>query len=197
MPCSIFRSIANPIVSLSFSQARWAAVARTLVQRLRTISRVRSRLRDSRTKAQLQSPSGAGARVLPRLERLRHEERALPERDAVADVQLLQLGHDPIGAVNVETEDVLQPVVAVQPPRPCPIWTSHGQTAAGGALIVTARVEANVGLATSSSPGSAGAPPPRLPPTDAVAGQARRMRPQRGRTGSSRARPTCSRARLQ
>ena len=57
---------------------------------------------------------------LPRLERLRREERVLPERDAVADVQLLELGHDPIGAVNVETEDVLQPVVAVQAAAPLP-----------------------------------------------------------------------------
>jgi len=40
------------------------------------------------------------------------------------------------------------------PPRPLPICTSHGQTAAGGASIVITRVDTMPASASSSSPGS-------------------------------------------
>ncbi len=42
----------------------------------------------------------------------------LPQGDPIANLQLLELGHDPLGAVDVETEEVLQSVVAVEAAAP-------------------------------------------------------------------------------
>ena len=121
MPCSIFRSIdeSDRLAELqpcTLGARRPDARPAVAYDQPRSISI--ARLEDEGP-----APVPVGVQehdCLPRLERLRHEERVLPERDAVADVQLLQLGHDPIGAVNVETEDVLQPVVAVQAAAPLP-----------------------------------------------------------------------------
>jgi hypothetical protein len=53
---------------------------------------------------------------VPRLED-GHDHALLPrrERHGVADGQVLQLGHDPVDAVDVEAGQVLQDVVAVEP----------------------------------------------------------------------------------
>jgi len=41
-----------------------------------------------------------------------------------------------------------------QPPRPYPIWASHGHTRSGAARTVTPRVHSTIGRAMNSSPGS-------------------------------------------
>jgi hypothetical protein len=70
----------------------------------------------------------------------------------VADLNFLKGCDDSFGAAAAE---VVKQVVAVPAALPKPMCVIQGQTLSGGASTVMARVAANVGSGTTSSPGSA------------------------------------------
>ena len=178
-PSSIFRSIANAIISVSFSHARSARVPGRSSSGCVPSAAFDLGSRAARGRRPSSSPrrGGRSTSACPGSSRLRHEERALPQRYAIADVQLLQLGHDPIGAVNIESEDVLQSVVAVQAAAPLPHLDEPRPDGGGRSRDCDgARGGERRAWQRARLRAAAGAPPPRLPPTDAVAAQARRMR---------------------
>jgi hypothetical protein len=73
--------------------------------------------------------------------------------DAVTNLQgRLERWQDPVGAVHVAANEVLQPVIAVQTAAPLPKLYQPGQTCAAGAWMVIAFVHTKLGRVTSWSP---------------------------------------------
>lgn len=84
-----------------------------------------------------------------------HGERELgSEPDLVADLDLLPPGHHPVGAVNVASDEVLEPVVAVETTPALAELSDPRPYRSAEARMVMARVAARSAFAISSSPDS-------------------------------------------
>ena len=164
---SCFRALLDPVQHLAFHHERGGLHRQHPDARRQPGQPKRLRLIEPRlsvafasTNVQTQLPSSERhASTWPGSTRSRRM-RFCAEADRVAQLGLLKLGQDPVGAVHVEPEQVLDPVVGVgaaarrrahlREPRP------H---AAEGAAIVIARVETPSASSSSSSPGSRAEPP--------------------------------------